>query len=222
MRNILIVGIILLILSCGGPEYPEDKPSMAAPKIEDTTATTHVKTTEDIVETADTFQYLTDMKIRYYEQVRPVIVHYDGEDIIVDGNAFRILLIATEVQNKDTIVTYEVQSIAGSLSTVEQIRMQYNNGLQSFEMSPLGIFSKMKPVVHSKLHDKKKEAAANFPSDKKIKIHVVGSGDNLSDIARMYHMKLSTLRELNEETLKGSSRIYPGQKLKYYEQSGTK
>lgn len=220
MKKILsAILIILIIASCGGPNYPDQPPIPPPDKLQEKA----VEPTPDFFET-DTLNYISS-QAKYYQQVRPILVSVDGNSIFVDGNEFRILEQIDTLVNGFTVVACKVQAISGSLNNIEQIITAYKGStLVELSMPPLGIFAKDTPTQWILNNEQKKAQEKKIvETDKITKTHVVGTGDNLNDIAKQYHMNLKQLIELNRNQLtrngKISSIIRPGQKLKVYEKN---
>ena len=216
MRKLIIL-IILLIVGCGGPDYPDVPPTSSTTPLPQNTVDSSI-----YLMTVDTFKFIST-KAKYYEQIRPLLVNTDGESIFIDGNEFRILQEIDTTISSVNIVAYKVQGISGLFNNIEQIVMAYKEDvLTELKVGDLGIFTKDTPSEWV-LNPVQEEANTRkqVQSDRKVGVHVVGTGDNLNDIARAHNMKLQELIELNRNTLTRNGRlstiIRPGQKLRYYE-----
>lgn len=210
----------MIIFGCGGPDYPDEIPP---------TKTETQKEVDDLYEGIDTsFEMVTDTfnfistEAKYYQQIRPILVSSDGNSIFIDGNEFRILQQMDTIIDGTTIIGYKVQGISGLYNNINEIAMAIKDDqLQEMAIPPLGIFSKNTPdkwILNEEQSKANKEKIVK--TDRTITTHEVGTGQNITIIARMHNMSVQELIELNRNKLtkngKISSKIYPGQKLKVY------
>ena len=204
MKNYVFFLMLLLIASCGGPNYPDQQEEPPKKGVE-------VPKPQEIREDfPDTLKYMSDVNITYYKEVRPFTLETNDSTIIVDGIKFQIVDTKRTDRGGKTILSFHVIPYSGLFTGTSLIMIAYNEeNMGEVAIPPLGIFSTQRPDQWTL----KEKETVKVPS-RKTKNHIVGTGQNLSGIGKQYGMSVKQIQELNK--MGNRTRINVGQKLKVY------
>lgn len=200
-----ILFALLVLVSCGGPNYPDQQEQPPQPGVEIPPQREVVR--EDF---PDTLKYMSDVNITYYKEIRPFTFETNDSTIIVDGLKFQIVDTKRTEKGGKTVLSFHVVPYSGLFTGTNLIMVAYNeDDMGEVAIPPFGIFSTQKPDQWTL----KEKQVTKTPS-RKTKTHIVGTGQNLSGVSKQYGMTVNQIQELNN--MGNRTRINVGQKLKVY------